>query len=61
MAESVKQQAEKLVRELPEQAGWDDLMYEIYVCQKIEQGLAAAAAGRVLTHEEVKRRFAVDQ
>ena len=61
MAEPVKQQAEKLVRELPEQAGWDDLMYEIYVRQKIEQGLAAAAAGRVLTHEEVKRRFAVEQ
>lgn len=61
MTEPVKQQAEKLVRELPEQAGWDDLMYEIYGCQKIEQGLAAAATGRVLTHEEVKRRFAVDQ
>jgi predicted transcriptional regulator len=61
MSNSVKRDAEQLVRDLPEQASWDDLMYEIYVRQKIEEGLQAADTGRVLTHEEVKRRFARDR
>jgi hypothetical protein len=29
-----------LVRELPESASWDDLLYEMLVRQKIESGLA---------------------
>jgi predicted transcriptional regulator len=57
MSANVKEEAAKLVRDLPEQATWDDLMYEIYVRQKIEEGLKAADEGRVLSHEEVKRRF----
>ena len=61
MSHSVKREAEQLVRDLPEQASWDDLMYEIYVRLKIEQGLRAADEGRVLTHDEVKRRFAASR
>jgi predicted transcriptional regulator len=53
----MKEEAAKLVHDLPDQATWDDLMYEIYVRQKIEEGLKAADEGRVLSHEEVKRRF----
>jgi predicted transcriptional regulator len=56
---TIRDEAERLLRELPGQASWDDLMYEIYVRQKIEEGLRAADEGRVLTHGEVKRRFAV--
>ena len=54
---TVKKEAEKLIRELPESASWDDLMYEIYVRQRIEEGLKAAEEGRLLSHEEVRRRF----
>ena len=61
MPHSVKHEAEQLVRDLPEQASWDDLMYEIYVRQKIEQGLRAAEEGRVVPHDEVKRRFSIDR
>ena len=59
MSHSVKNEAEQLVRDLPEQASWDDLMYEIYVRQKIEQGLHAANEGRVIPHDEIKRRFSL--
>lgn len=41
-----KAAARQLVERLPEEASWDDLMYEIYVRQAIEEGLADAAAGR---------------
>ncbi len=59
MSNTVKSEAEQLVRDLPEQASWDDLMYEIYVRQKVEQGLRAANEGRVLAHDEVKKQFAL--
>lgn len=61
MTTGVKHEAEQLVRDLPDQASWDDLMYEIYVRQKVEEGLRAAEDGRVLSHDEVKRRFALDR
>ncbi len=54
---TVKEEAARLVSRLPDGATWDDLMYEIYVRQKIEDGIRAADEGRVLSHEEVRRRF----
>lgn len=54
---TVKEAARKLIEELPDEATWDDLMYEIYVVQKIEEGMRAADEGRVLSHEEVRQRF----
>ncbi|MDP9119867.1 MAG: hypothetical protein M3O15_00595 [Acidobacteriota bacterium] len=36
---------------------WDEVMYEIYVRQKIADGEAAIALGRTVPHEEAKRRF----
>jgi len=37
-----KEQAHKLVDQMPAQATWDDLMREIYVRHVVEQGLAIA-------------------
>ena len=36
----------------PEHATWDDIMYELYVKQKIEEGIKAADEGRAVPHEE---------
>jgi predicted transcriptional regulator len=54
---SVKDAARAIVDKLPEQATWDDLMYEFYVKQKIEAGLKAADEGRTVPHEEIKARL----
>lgn len=32
-------------------------MYEFYVKEKIKIGLKAAEEGRIVSHEEVKKRF----
>lgn len=56
-ATSVKNEAKRLVENLPDTASWDDLMYEVYVRQKIEEGIKAADEDRVLTHEGVRKRF----
>lgn len=56
---SVKSQAMRLVRELPEPSSWDDLMYRIYVRQKIDAGLADLRAGRVHSHAAMRKEFGV--
>jgi predicted transcriptional regulator len=56
---SVKSEAIKLVRGLPESTTWDDLMYRIYVRQKIEAGLSDIRAGRVHSHASIRKEFAL--
>jgi len=53
----VKEEARRLIDKLPEQATWDDIMYEFYVKKKLEVALKAAQEGRIIPHEEVKNRF----
>jgi predicted transcriptional regulator len=53
----VKEEAKRLIDELPDTATWDDVMYELYVKMKIARGVAAAEAGDVVPHEEAKRRI----
>lgn len=57
---SAKDAARQLIEHLPEQATWDDIMYELYVKQKIEEGIKAADAGRTVSHEDAKRRLLGD-
>jgi hypothetical protein len=54
---SIKKAAARLVRELPETASWDDLMYEILVRQKIEAGLSDLRDGRKHDHGAIRREF----
>ena len=51
---SAKDAARQIIDHLPEQATWDDIMYELYVKSKIEAGLADIEAGRTVPHEQVK-------
>ena len=54
---SIKAEAHRLIEQLPENFSWDDLMYEIYVRQTVEAGLADSHAGRVITVEAVRQQF----
>ncbi len=54
---NIKQEAQKLVENLTEDATWDDLMYQIYVRQAIESGLEDSEAGRTIDVKEVRARF----
>lgn len=54
---NIKQEAHRLIEKLPENATWDDLMYEIYVRQAIEAGLADSEAGRTVDVKEVRAKF----
>ena len=56
---SVKSEAIKLVRGMTESTTWDDLMYRIYVRQKIEAGLADVRAGKIHSHASIRKEFAL--
>jgi len=54
---NIKQQALNLLEKLPENATWEDLMYEIYVRQTIEAGIEDSKAGRTINVKEVRSKF----
>lgn len=54
---TVKEEARKLVEGLPEDATWEDLIYQIYVREAIEQGLRDAEAGRTVGTEALRAEF----
>jgi hypothetical protein len=57
MATAFKQEAHKLIDELPETATWDDLAERIETIIDIEAGLADSAADRVTENSQVRREF----
>lgn len=56
----IKAAAARLIRNLPDSATWEDLMYQIYVRQKIEAGVADLKAGRKHSHAAVRKEFGLD-
>ena len=54
---SAKSHARETIDRLPDDASWDDVMYELYVREAIDAGLADVAAGRTIPHDQVKGRL----
>ena len=54
---NIKEQAHRLVDNLPDGATWEDVMYRIYVRQAIEAGLKDSDEGRTVDVKEVRKRF----
>ncbi|NLD26663.1 MAG: hypothetical protein GX661_04805 [Acholeplasmataceae bacterium] len=53
----LKDEAKRIIEDLPENATWDDLMYQLYVKKRVETGLKEIENGQTMTHEEVKKRL----
>jgi hypothetical protein len=56
-----KEQAHRLVDNMPEKSTWDDLMHEIYVREVIERGLADSHAGRTRDVREVRAKYGLPE
>jgi hypothetical protein len=52
--ETLKQEAIKVISSLPESANIDDIMYELYVIDKINKGREAAERGDSISIEELR-------
>ena len=57
ISKTVKEEAIEILKGLPDQATWDDLMYTIYVRQTIEAGIRDSEAGRTISVKEVRAKF----
>jgi predicted transcriptional regulator len=53
--ESLKQEAIKVISRMQEPADIDDIMYRLYVIDKVRKGREAVEEGRTVTVEELKR------
>jgi hypothetical protein len=58
---NVKSEAHRIVDQLPDNASWEDLIYQLYVRQSIEAGMRDAEAGRLETVAEVRREFGLPE
>ena len=55
--EILKTEAVKAIARLPESASIDDIMYELYVIDKVKKGQDAAKRGETISVEELKREM----
>jgi hypothetical protein len=54
---TVKEEVRRLVEQLPDDATWEDVLYQIYVRQSIEVGLEDCRQGQLVPVAEVRRRL----
>ena len=58
---TVKDEAHRLIDQLPDDATWEDIQYQLYVRQAIEAGLKDSREGRTVPLDEARRRLGLDQ
>ncbi len=56
-----KEDAHKLVDQLPANATWDDLMHEIYVREVIERGMEDSNAVRTKDVKEIRKKYGLPE
>ena len=55
--QSVKQNAIKVIEQLPDESSFEDIMEKLLFLQKVEAGLDDIRHDRVLSHDEVRKRL----
>lgn len=54
---SLKQNVEKMIKNLPDDSTVEDIQYHLYVLDKIQKGQEAIRDGKGISHEEAKVRL----
>ena len=54
---SAKQTVRDVLKRMPDNCTLEDIQYQLYLRQKLEKSRSAAAEGRLVPHEEVKKRL----
>jgi len=54
---TVREEALDTISRMPDTATIDDIMYRLYVLDKIRKGLDAVERGEVVSHEELLREI----
>ena len=54
---TAKDDVRRMLDELPDDVTYEDIQYQLYVRQKIDQGTAEIERGEGIPHEEARRLF----
>ncbi len=54
---SDKDRAIDMIRQMPDAKPFDEILAELYFREKVARGLDDERAGRVISHEEARRRL----
>ena len=54
---TIKEEVVKMIKNLPDEVGYDEIMAEIYFKQKVDKSLKQIDEGKVISHEEAKKRI----
>lgn len=54
---AVKQEAQDMIENLPDNCTYEDIQYHLYVVEKIKNGINRAENGELSSHEEAKERM----
>jgi hypothetical protein len=55
---AAKQEAQKIIQNLPDDCTYEDIQYHLYVVEKINNGISRAKNGESSSHEKAKQRMA---
>ena len=58
MATTIKESAQQIIAELPDNVTWDEIQYRLYLKEMIDEAEAEVAAGKVVSLEEVEESLA---
>lgn len=53
----IKEEVIKMINNLPDEVGYDEIMAEIYFKQKVDKSLVQIEEGKTISHEEAKKRM----
>jgi len=54
---AVKQKAQKMIQNLPDNCTYEDIQYHLYIIEKINNGIKRADNKEVLQHKDAKERL----
>jgi len=53
----IKEEVIEMISNLPDEVGYDEIMAEIYFRQKVDKSMMQIEEGKVISHEETKKRM----
>ena len=53
----IKEEVIKMINDLPDEVGYDEIMAEIYFKQKVDKSLTQVKEGKTISHQEAKKRM----
>ncbi len=54
---AVKEEVQKMIRDLPENCTYEDIQYHLYVIEKIKKGIQRAEEGELYSHNDARKRL----